>query len=122
MSKNPNITFEFVKKDKNWDWDILSKKLPQNSSFTIDDVLSLKDKPWNWSYLSNNLNLSFSDIEKHLDLNKPDGKPGLIKKQLIHNPSFIKLVAKQLPHTCFSNIELYNFFYSVQIKLLIWIF
>ena len=52
LSKNPNITFQYVleNSDKDWDWDGLSC----NPNITFQYVLNHPNEHWNWQNLSSN--------------------------------------------------------------------
>ncbi len=58
MSKNPNITIEYIKANlyKNWNF----KQLTQNSRFTLNDVLNNPEIPWDYNSLQYNPNIPAS--------------------------------------------------------------
>ena len=66
LSKNPNVTVDFVKEniDKPWDWCWMS----YNPNIPFDFVKQNIDKPWNWVKLSRNLNITFRDVLENIDL------------------------------------------------------
>tara|TARA_Y100000782_G_scaffold109878_1_gene135409 strand:+ start:7045 stop:8391 length:1347 start_codon:yes stop_codon:yes gene_type:complete len=64
---NNNVTIEFLNKHRDrehyWNWGILSR----NPNVTIEFVKENLDKPWNWNSLSSNKNIKMEDIENNLD-------------------------------------------------------
>lgn len=64
LSRNPNITLEFVLKypDLDWDWQELSKNIP------ISDILSKTELPWSWNDLI--VDRKVTDLEFILKLPK----------------------------------------------------
>ena len=50
-------------KDKPWNWEYLSK----NENITVDFIKNNLEKPWNWKYLSKNPNITWEFIENNLD-------------------------------------------------------
>jgi hypothetical protein len=59
LSRNPNITLEFISHyiSENWDWQYLS----DSPKITIQFVLN-NPTHWNWRHLSRNTNISLQDI------------------------------------------------------------
>jgi hypothetical protein len=51
ISRNPNITMEFIEKhlDSPWDWNTISS----NPNLTMEFIEANPDKPWNWLVISN---------------------------------------------------------------------
>lgn len=87
LSRNENLTVDFVNqnKDKPWIWDTLAwnssidsfgfvthmdqhlnwKELSSNKTITPELVLRFKTKPWDWEYLSENVGIPLTFIEQH---------------------------------------------------------
>src|SRR5258708_4326649 len=65
LSRNPNITWEFVQNNPDipWDWDYLSR----NPNITWEIIQNNSDKPWNWGYLSRNPNITWEIIQNNSD-------------------------------------------------------
>jgi hypothetical protein len=63
LSRNPNITIDFVKKfDVHlWNWADIS----QNSNITASDINQNLDLPWVWTYVSKNPNLDIKFVSQH---------------------------------------------------------
>ena len=66
LSRNPNITMEFVSHhlDKPWIW----KYLSSNPGIKMEDISQHMDKPWNWLYLSINPNITMEDVLNHPEI------------------------------------------------------
>ena len=67
LSRNPNITIEFIKSnpDKPWDWESISC----NKNITWEFIEAYPDKPWDWDYLSKNINITWDIVSSNP--NKP---------------------------------------------------
>jgi hypothetical protein len=65
VSRNPNLTVEFIKKHpyKRWNWRFIS----ENSSFTPKDVENNPEFPWEPGYLVLNKSFPEEEIEKVID-------------------------------------------------------
>jgi len=65
ISKNPNLTLEFIDKypDENWNWKHISK----NPRLTLDFIDRYPDKDWNWNYISANSNIYIHNINDNMD-------------------------------------------------------
>ena len=65
ISRNPNITMEFIEKypNKPWDWGGIS----MNPNITMEIFEKNPNKPWDWSRISRNPNITMEFIEKKLD-------------------------------------------------------
>jgi hypothetical protein len=64
LSRNENLTFEFVLKYKDKEWDWLNVSI--NKNIKIKNVISNPDLPWCFKGLSFNPNLTLDFFEKHL--------------------------------------------------------
>ena len=60
ISKNPNITLDYIKNNKDipWDWQILSKYI----NICENELSNNLKLPWSFKYLTNNINISFQFI------------------------------------------------------------
>lgn len=63
VSKNPNITWEYIMNnpDKLWNWYGISG----NPNITWEIVQNNLNKPWDWSFLSKNKNITWEIIQKN---------------------------------------------------------
>jgi hypothetical protein len=69
MSKNENLTMEFIEKhpDKPWDWDDVSR----NPNITLEDIEKHPNLIFGWICMNPNLTIEF--IEKHIkNISRPD--------------------------------------------------
>ena len=65
ISKNPNITMNFIEKyqDKPWIWDCIYI----NPNITMDFIEKYQHKPCNWKWISMNKNITIEFVEKYND-------------------------------------------------------
>ena len=65
ISRNPNITLDFIEAnpDKPWDWSGISL----NPNITFDFIEANPDKPWDWFEISYNPNITLDFIEANPD-------------------------------------------------------
>ena len=65
ISKNPNITMEFIEKypNKPWNWRAIS----MNPAITMEIIKKYPNKPWSWSCMSKNPNITLEIIKKYID-------------------------------------------------------
>jgi hypothetical protein len=65
VSQNPNININIIESniDRQWEWDFISR----NPNITIDFIKKYPNKPWDWFFISLNKNLRLEDIEKNND-------------------------------------------------------
>ncbi len=77
MTKNPNLTLEFIEAHPkyNWDWETLST----HGIVTMEFIETHPSYPWNWSSMSYNRNLTMKFIERH-------NKVAWDKYWIFHNP------------------------------------
>lgn len=65
ISKNPNITMDFVLLHIKQDW--LWNSLSTNPGIQLHDIIKNPDLKWDWSYISMNPNITMDFINKNLD-------------------------------------------------------
>jgi len=67
ISRNPNVTLEFIEKyiDKNWCW----RSLSRHPNITLEFVEKYINKKWNWECLSRHPNITLEFVEKYIDKN-----------------------------------------------------
>ena len=102
VSDNPNLTMDFIEKfiDKQWDW----VEISENLNITMEFIEAYPDKDWDWYSISRNPNITMDIIEKNPD--KPWEWAGISI-----NPNLtIKFVEKHKPWDWFS-ISLNDFGY-----------
>jgi hypothetical protein len=65
MSYNPNISAEFIKSniDQKWNW------LAISSVISLNDIINNPELPWNYTYVSTNPNVNIKFILSNLDKN-----------------------------------------------------
>lgn len=66
LSKNPNLTIDYVCKNKNkkkWDW----KEVSKNPGINLHDIENNLYLPWRWSHVAQNPNMTLNFLLKHLD-------------------------------------------------------
>lgn len=63
MSANPNISLDFVKsnREKNWNWNSISA----NPAITFKEIEENPNLPWNWYYIAQNPNLTIDFVIKN---------------------------------------------------------
>lgn len=67
LSKNPNISFEFIKNNLYlpWNWNLLSN----NYNITFEIILNNLEYPWDWNWLSWRNDLTLNIVKTNLDKN-----------------------------------------------------
>jgi hypothetical protein len=63
LSRNPHLTIDFISETLNekYDWTHVSS----NPNITLDDILEHDYWPWSWYYVSCNPNITMEMIERH---------------------------------------------------------
>lgn len=109
VSKNPNLTIEWIKKYKHadWNWEVISS----HKNLDMDWLLEFPNKPWNLYLLSNNKNF---DIEWISKLNYPVEKWSWYS--ISKNPNFQYIWIEKYPqmpwnwawisYTCDINVKI----------------
>jgi hypothetical protein len=66
LSKNPNITWGFVKANPhcNWDWSALSK----HPNVTWEIIQNHPEKPWDWNCISENPNITLDILRANMEM------------------------------------------------------
>jgi hypothetical protein len=68
ISQNPNINIKIIKNNPRikWDWNMIS----QNSSITFEIIIENLDKSWNWNDVATNPNIKWKHIIDNWDIFK----------------------------------------------------
>ena len=66
LSKNENITLDFIKEnlDKNWDWSLIT----QHDNITLKDIKDNPELPWVYENIDKNINITYEDILENPDI------------------------------------------------------
>jgi hypothetical protein len=66
FSKNPNLTWDFVKANpyRNWDWSALSK----HPNVTWEIIRNNLEKPWDWTCISGNPNITLDIVRANMEM------------------------------------------------------
>jgi hypothetical protein len=92
LTMNPNVSFEFIKNNKNLPWDY--NYISCNLSITEDIVLNNTDINWNYKYIYSNKNFSFKFIYDyfiknniHIDWYKLSSNPSINISDILQYPN-----------------------------------